>query len=200
MLSSDFGYSSSNNDWLAALASNDGNKKVAVKKLGDYLSSVLRKRADREDRLGLSKEEVEDIVQDSLIAILSSLGSFRGDSRFLSWCVTISTRKYFRARRKWLLMQFENDFDLDKVISQSVDPLYCADLSIQVEEVEQFIATSLSERQQVALWCLVNGVPLEVLALKYGISRGSVYKVLHDARKKLRKCLIGAGVNLDDMF
>jgi hypothetical protein len=32
----------------------------------------------------------------------------------------------------------------------------------------------------------LNGVPIDVLAERLGGSRGSMYKVLHDARRKLR--------------
>jgi RNA polymerase sigma-70 factor (ECF subfamily) len=39
----------------------------------------------------------------------------------------------------------------------------------------------------------MDEVPIDVLAERLGSSRGAIYKILHDARGKLRQALISAG-------
>jgi RNA polymerase sigma-70 factor (ECF subfamily) len=39
----------------------------------------------------------------------------------------------------------------------------------------------------------LNEVPIDVLAERMGTTRGALYKTLHDARRKLRSELHGAG-------
>jgi RNA polymerase sigma-70 factor (ECF subfamily) len=39
----------------------------------------------------------------------------------------------------------------------------------------------------------MDEVPIDVLAERLGSSRGAIYKILHDARGKLRRALISAG-------
>ena len=45
----------------------------------------------------------------------------------------------------------------------------------------------------------LNGVPIDVLAERLTSSRGALYKTLHDARRKLRAALAGAGHDLDHL-
>ena len=40
----------------------------------------------------------------------------------------------------------------------------------------------------------LNEVPIDVLAERLGSTRGSLYKTLHDARRKLRACLAAQGL------
>jgi RNA polymerase sigma-70 factor (ECF subfamily) len=57
----------------------------------------------------------------------------------------------------------------------------------------------LSPHQRDVLVALaLNGVPIDVLAERIGTTRGALYKTLHDARRKLRRHLTGAGFALDN--
>jgi RNA polymerase sigma-70 factor (ECF subfamily) len=42
----------------------------------------------------------------------------------------------------------------------------------------------------------VREVPIDVVAERLGATRGAVYKVLHDARRKLRDALADAGMEV----
>lgn len=53
------------------------------------------------------------------------------------------------------------------------------------------MAQNLTDRQRMILTAVVmEEVPIDVLAQRLGSSRGGLYKVLHDARSKLRQALI----------
>jgi RNA polymerase sigma-70 factor (ECF subfamily) len=45
---------------------------------------------------------------------------------------------------------------------------------------------------------VLNGVPLDALVLELGSSRNTLYKVLFDARRKLRSVLVANGYLRDD--
>jgi RNA polymerase sigma-70 factor, ECF subfamily len=57
----------------------------------------------------------------------------------------------------------------------------------------------LTPRQrQVFVAIVLNGVPLDALVLELGSSRNTIYKVLFDARRKLRSVLVANGYLRDD--
>jgi RNA polymerase sigma-70 factor (ECF subfamily) len=57
----------------------------------------------------------------------------------------------------------------------------------------------LTPRQrQVFVAIVLNGVPLDALVLELGSSRNTLYKVLFDARRKLRSALVANGYLRDD--
>ena len=62
-------------------------------------------------------------------------------------------------------------------------------------ELFDSIATELTPRQRGVLLALaVDGVPIDVLAERLSTTRGALYKILHDARRKLRTHLSKRGV------
>jgi RNA polymerase sigma-70 factor (ECF subfamily) len=64
---------------------------------------------------------------------------------------------------------------------------FAAAISSAVEE-------NLSERQRIVFVATVlNGMPMDVLADQLGSSHNTLYKVLFDARKKLRAALVVGG-------
>jgi RNA polymerase sigma-70 factor (ECF subfamily) len=64
--------------------------------------------------------------------------------------------------------------------------------------IREEIGTSLTPRQREVLVALaLNEVPIDVLAERLGATRGALYKVLHDARKRLRAALAERGMILD---
>src|SRR5215218_6987357 len=57
------------------------------------------------------------------------------------------------------------------------------------------LAEVLTPHQREVLLTVVAGrVPLDVLAERRGTTRGALYKTIHDARRKLRAHLAGAGL------
>ena len=58
----------------------------------------------------------------------------------------------------------------------------------------------MTERQREVLVSLaVDGVPIDVLAQRLDTTRGALYKMLHDARRKLRSDLAERGFTLDSI-
>ena len=60
--------------------------------------------------------------------------------------------------------------------------------------VRKAVGETLTEHQRrVFLAAVAEEVPIDVIAERIGSSRGAVYKVVHDARRKLRAALATAG-------
>jgi RNA polymerase sigma-70 factor (ECF subfamily) len=53
-------------------------------------------------------------------------------------------------------------------------------------------------QRRIALALLVDGVPIDVLAERLGTNRNALYKVLHDARVRVRAHLTASGHLLSD--
>lgn len=67
--------------------------------------------------------------------------------------------------------------------------------------VAEVINEELSERQRSALVALtVEGAPMDVVADRLGTNRNALYKLLHDARKRLRLRLEARGYDVDTLL
>jgi RNA polymerase sigma-70 factor, ECF subfamily len=178
----------SNDQWLAALRGPDSDEALAELRvvLVRGLRGALGGQANR------AESSVEDFAQEALIKILDNLDSFRGECRFTTWAQKICVRTAFAEMRRsrW------RDVSLDKVISQpeeraaadpQLDPERAATQSVIMEEFRRFIDEELTDRQRTALLAALGGMPLEAVADRMNTNRNALYKLLHDARKRLRR-------------
>lgn len=63
-------------------------------------------------RFKIPENDVEDVTQEIFIAVLKSLGSFKGQSKFSTWIWTITNRKvadYYRSRKVELIGQDDHE-------------------------------------------------------------------------------------------
>jgi RNA polymerase sigma-70 factor (ECF subfamily) len=54
----------------------------------------------------------------------------------------------------------------------------------------RFIDEELTERQRTALLAAMGGMAMEEVARRMGTNRNALYKVLHDARKRLKRRIV----------
>jgi RNA polymerase sigma-70 factor (ECF subfamily) len=63
-----------------------------------------------------------------------------------------------------------------------------------LDGMRNVVETELTERQRDIFIALVlDGVPLDALALKLATDRNTIYKVMFDARRKIRAALVTNG-------
>ena len=68
-----------------------------------------------------------------------------------------------------------------------------------VAALRRAVDTELTARQrEVFVALVVNDVPLDALAVRFGSNRNAVYKMMFDARRKLRAALAANGYLDDD--
>lgn len=72
-----------------------------------------------------------------------------------------------------------------------------ADLNELLAEMRRAVDDVLTPRQRdVFVAAALQEVPIDVLAEQLGSNRGAIYKMLHDARRRLRGALADAGMEV----
>jgi len=192
-------------DWTADLVSEEmALRNDALRDLRDMLYRGLAKSLSKGGRV--DDAFLEDIVQESSMKILDKLNDFEGRSKFRTWAVTIAVRTAVSKMRKreW------HNVSLESIASDAkFDPPIVADPSETMEQtnrrmellhkLKELIDTELTERQWAALTAELAGMPLPQIAERLGSNTNSIYKLLHDARKKLRRSLEATGYSIDDI-
>jgi RNA polymerase sigma-70 factor (ECF subfamily) len=132
-------------------------------------------------------------------AVLRKLPEYRGDSRFTTWAYKFVIfemsaalrREAWRGRRT---VDIGDDAWRRLADTRAIDPAAKTELRELVSAIERCVATELTPWQrEVFISIVVLGVPIDVLAHRHDKGRGAVYKVLHDARRKLRAFLHAEG-------
>ncbi len=147
----------------------------------------------------------EDIAQDALIRILEKIDQFEGRSQFPTWAMSIAVRlATSQVRRKHFkdvsLEQFADGEGLK--LDVAVDTLPGAAEQIEQSSIYQNLSElidDLSDRQQTAVRAVLSGMPVEEIANRTASNRNAVYKLVHDARTKLKSGLEAAGYSAEDL-
>jgi len=150
----------------------------------------------------------EDCAQEALIAILAHLHEFRGESKFTTWAYKFAINiALVTARREWRkgvsLDQLQDHSDSIEWLSEEHHDLINPDHSLLQQEVfetiRETIQDELTEKQrQVLKWIVFDEVPMDIVVQQMQSNRNTVYKLLHDARLKLKRRLLMEGFGTED--
>lgn len=195
-----------NEEWLAELQGPEQDRALAdlraflVRGLGYALASY----SDVDEAM------IEDFVQDALLRILGALDSFRGESRFTTWAQKIAVRVAYSElrRRRWrdvslddLIASYDLDFVPDMLVDPSAGPDQQATQQIFLNTLRRLIATELTDKQRQAMVAVrIHGMPLEEVARRMGTNRNALYKLLHDARQRLKRKMEAEGLSPEDIL
>jgi RNA polymerase sigma-70 factor (ECF subfamily) len=150
----------------------------------------------------------EDCAQEALVAILAHLDDFRGDSRFTTWAYKFAVNVALVAARRegWRRVSLDDLLAGPDAVA-SLDAALDADPDRSAQRAEAWAAIrealdhQLTERQRQALTAVVlQGVPLDELVRHWGSNRNAVYKLLHDARRKLKARLQARGLEPEEIL
>src|SRR5215813_2545204 len=78
-------------------------------------------------------------------------------------------------------------------------PAQHAEQHAMIETRNRLIDEALTEKQWLALTAEIGGMPLEEIARRMGSNVNAVYKLLHDARQRLKHGLATAGYTAEDV-
>ena len=193
-----------NETWLAYLRSDGSEQQAALADLREVLLRGLRaalwKQALADDAF------LEDAVQDALLRILERLEQFEGRSRFLTWATAIAIRVAMSElrRRRWKDVSLDDvladaDFTPEAAIDDSSGPELQLGQKALIEKMHEVIANELTAKQRTALLAELKEMPQEEIARHLGCNRNAIYKLTHDARKRLKRGLELAGYTADDI-
>jgi RNA polymerase sigma-70 factor (ECF subfamily) len=185
--------------WVGELAAGSPARDAAATRLHALLLRVTRAESARRKATipARGQEELDDLcvqaANDALLGILRKLPEFRGDARFTTWACKfaifeISTRL---RRHAWRQRQVTTDESIWETLPDSAPPALAV---LQGREtlarLRRAVREELTDRQrQVFQAAVLEEVPIDVLADRMNSTRGAVYKILHDARAKLRRAL-----------
>lgn len=197
-----------NQEWLDDLRG--PNKDQAILDLREILIRGLTYSLSSRTR-GDIEAQIEDFAQEALIKILDNLDSFRGESKLTTWAQKIAVRvAYTELRRKrWQDIALEDmlpedsgpDFTPAVLTDPEVSPEQRANQSLIVDVIMQVINQNLTERQRDAIMAIMaGGMPLDIVAEKMGTNRNALYKLIHDARKRLKSELLAEGLSIEDIL
>jgi RNA polymerase sigma-70 factor, ECF subfamily len=193
-----------NEQWLTELRG--PNPDEALADLYDLLVRGLRAalggHADGVDA------NVGDFAQEALIKIVSNLDSFRGESRFTTWAKKIAMNVALTElkRRRWRDVSLQDLLD-----RRAATGIGLADPQLTPEQVvfqntvlatlQRTIDAELTDRQREAVVAVIlEGMPIAEAARRMGTNQNALYKLLHDARKKLKLRMEAAGLSPQEVL
>ncbi len=196
-----------NEQWIAELRGSRRDEALADLRalLVGRLGAALRSRRD------VSRASIEDFAQEALVKILDNLDSFRGESRFTTWAQKIAVRVALTELRRlrWRDVSLEEALERHRETGSRVSAF--AEKEPRPEEmstgrtmlalVRSLIDEELTERQRIAMTMVIfEGMPLEEAARRMGTNRGALYKLVHDARKRLKRRMADEGLTPQDVL
>ena len=204
--------SRSNTEWIAALTSGGAEQAEAIRDLRAFVmrAALYTLRRGR-THLGLMTpaeigQLAEDCAQEALLAILQQLDRFRGESRFTTWAYSFAINVALVAARRegWKRVPLDSLLDTPpawplRPHGATADPDRRAMQDETFAVIRETIDSQLTDRQRQALKAIVfEGVPLDELARHWGSNRNALYKLLHDARRKLKAHLEARGLSVKE--
>ncbi|HEU0293511.1 MAG TPA: sigma-70 family RNA polymerase sigma factor [Anaerolineales bacterium] len=205
-----------NEEWLTELRADDARQEAAIADLRNLLLRTVLLIFSRNlgDLSRLAHVEIqqlaEDCAQESLIAILDHLDDFRGDSKFTTWAYKFAVNKALTTarRERWKGISLDHvsrsaDGDLFDRELQDKSSGSAPDRSVMQDDVyniiQQVIEHDLTDKQrQVLILVVFNGVPMDEVVQRLGTNRNAIYKMLHDARRKIKSSLQAHGFEVDE--
>lgn len=152
---------------------------------------------------GLSDDDLDDFTHDAVVRVLQELPRFRGDSALTTWAMAVAVRVAFAALRRRRHQARRVALDSERVeragAGAGSDPTRRAERTDLLAVLRRAIDEQLTERQRVAVLGELEGTPSDVLAERLGIARNALYKLHHDARRKLKAALLRAGFSERDV-
>lgn len=142
-------------------------------------------------------ELAQDAADDAAVSVLRRLGDFRGESSFRTWAYKFALLEAAVKvrRRAWRDREVTLEPEhWENLAHAGPGPVDDAESGALLEAVREGIRTALTPRQrQVLVATVLEGVPIDVLADRLGSNRNALYKMLHDARRRLREHVAEAG-------
>jgi len=207
-----------NEEWLSQLSASGTAQETAIADLRDLLlrAALYFFSRNLDDFQGLQRDEIlqraEDCAQEALVAVLNHLPDFRGDSKFTTWAYKFAINMSMMASRRegWKSVSldqfdsFEYPYFGDWTMPNKSEGAGPEQFTIQAEiqkTIQEVIESDLTEKQRRVLLLMVfHDVPMDEVVRHLDTNRNAVYKLLHDARRKLKRGLQARGFEVGEML
>ena len=184
--------------WIDALRATGVERTKAVERLLDLLLRAAHTEAARRRHLypeidGVERDDIcRQAATDALVAVTQKLDGYRGASRFTTWAyafavLEVSTKLRRHAWRGRSVPTADDDTTWDRLAGGAGAAQARIESAELLAALRRAVAEELTPRQrEVFVAVALNDVEIDVVAGQLQSTRGAVYKLLHDARRKLR--------------
>jgi len=186
-----------NQDWVAALRDRGDSARQALAQLERYLRKILAKTL--KNRV-VASGELDDLTQEALLQLVRYLPTYRGDAAFTTWASSVAVRVAFtelrrrgaRERGRAAFAQVVRDVhgDPGPMTPAADTKVMCQQL---MESLQHAITSRLTDRQRTAILAELRGLPTVSIAAEMGTNQNALYKLVHDARVRLKRALTEMG-------
>jgi RNA polymerase sigma-70 factor (ECF subfamily) len=193
-----------NAEWVRAIGDDGAEGEAARRDLREVLVAglfgVLTAR-------GTDTDLCEDFAQEALLRVRERLDGFRGESRFTTWALSIATRIAFDElrHRRW------RDVSFDAMVDGARSPLVFEPRVEATQEqtlvrervlraLRDVIEGMLTDKQRAVLAAELEGMPHVEIARRLGMKQNALYKLSHDARKRVKAHLEALGISASDVL
>lgn len=135
-----------------------------------------------------SPQLAEEILQDVMLAAWKSAPGFRGESKVLTWLLTIARNRAINARRKRSPVLVPLD-DVFEFAEQDTGPLERIERNSHQDAVRQALRTLPDQQREILVLTFYHQLSGSEIAAVLGISAGTVKSRLHRAKEMLRRTL-----------
>ncbi|MBI3244679.1 MAG: sigma-70 family RNA polymerase sigma factor [Chloroflexi bacterium] len=146
---------------------------------------------------------VEEVAQETLMRALEHLDSFEGRSQFTTWVHKIAVRVALTElrRRRWkdvsldgLLENTDGEPASPVPADRAPSPEVATEQADLLAQLQRLMMEELTAKQLRAMLAVgIGEMPLEEVARQMGMERNALYKLLHDARRRLKRRLAREG-------
>jgi RNA polymerase sigma-70 factor, ECF subfamily len=188
--------------WVERLTAAGSGRESCVRELHELLLRAARREVRRRSAGSpVTGRELDDLAtqaaDDATYSVLAKVDQFRGESRFTTWAyrfvvLEVSNklgRHFWRRPRAELA---EEDWGrLPDTLGAPPDHV------VEVRELTRAVRRAVDDltehQRRVFEAAVLQGVPLDALAVRLDTTRNALYKTLFDARRKIRAHLVANG-------
>jgi RNA polymerase sigma-70 factor, ECF subfamily len=184
--------------WLDALRSRGPRREEAIGRLHALLLREARFEVGRRTAAlsHPSGRDLDDLAMqaanDSVVAVLSKLDQFRGDSLFTTWARRFAQREAPAKLRRRLgrarELPSEDGFEHGRMWAVKNDSPHeeCVGRETARTLVRLIDDELTTHQREVLMAMVIDDVPTQDLSARLDTTAGALYKTVHDARRKLR--------------
>ncbi len=201
-----------NEQWLTELAESGPSREKALTDLHQVLLSGLKRGLLGQINTNAPEFETqaEDFVQEATLKILDKLDTFAGRSQFTTWAhkIAVSVALTELRRKRWqdnsldgMLTTDEGEYTPKFIADKAPPPEKATEQAEMLAHVQRLIDEGLTDKQKMVLeTAVIQGKSTNEVAQIMDMKPNAIYKLLHDARVRLKKELEAEGLTTTDIL
>lgn len=202
-----------NKEWLTHLGSPGPQRENALSDLRDILLRGLRRGLLPRINTNVPEfdTQADDFVQEALLKILDNLDSFAGRAKFTTWAhkIAVSVALTELRRKRWQDTSLDGIMETDDggiftpsfAADSAPPPANVAERADMLRRIQRHIDEDLTDKQRTAVnAAIIQGLSTKQVARDMDMKPNALYKLIHDARLRLKKAMAAEGLTPDDVL